>query len=679
MDRSRWLPRLALLGVLGVAAVLRLLWLDREGWSNQYYAATVQSMLTGWKAFFFACYDPECFVSVDKPPLGFWVQAAFAKVLGTSGASLILPQALAGIASVGVLYAMVRRTFGVIAGLIAALVLAVMPVSVATDRNNTIDGQLVLVTLLAALCALRSVETGRARWLFASFALVGLGFEIKMLQAYLVVPALALVYLVAARAGLLRRVAHLAGAGALMLAISLAWPLAVDLTPPEDRPYVGGSQDNSVLELITGHNGLARIGAFGRGLLGRTGQAGAGADGPSFAPAPQRAPGPGAVPLPANVIAIGGGGGESGAPGPLRLLNEQLAGQLGWLLTLAVLGGGLAVVRARWRPARDHHAAFLIVFGAWFLTMAAFFSVTSGIFHRYYLVMLAPAVSALVGAGTVELWREYRERRRPLAAALALTLALTAGLQSVILAPYPEWETWLVPALVGAAAAALVVAVAALRWRRSTRGLALAGVTAALLLLLAAPTAWAALPVANAPGDMLPAGGPDRGPGPRGARAPFAIPGGPGGPSAPAAAPGPGPGRADPRLVQHLLAHRGGARWIVAVASAGTASPLMLATKAPIMALGGFGGGDRILDADGFAALVARGEIRFVLADGGGPDGAIAFGPGGPPGRTPGPAPGAGPAPGPLARPADDGVMGWVRANCAEVAGLPGLRDCARR
>lgn len=159
----------------------------------------------------------------------------------------------------------VSRAFGVAAGLLAALALAVMPVSVATDRNNTIDGLLVLVILLAALAVMRSVETGRLRWLISSFALIGLGFEIKMLQAYLVMPAVALVYLVAAPHTWTRRLGHLAAATVVLLAISLAWPLAVDLTPADRRPYVGGSQNNSVLELITGHNGLARIGGFARG------------------------------------------------------------------------------------------------------------------------------------------------------------------------------------------------------------------------------------------------------------------------------------------------------------------------------------------------------------------------------------------------------------------------------
>ncbi|HEX4744793.1 MAG TPA: glycosyltransferase family 39 protein [Candidatus Limnocylindria bacterium] len=654
----RWLP---LAGILALAAVLRLLWLDREGWSNQYYAATVQSMLTGWKAFLFGCYDPECFVTVDKPPLGLWVQAAFAKVLGLSGVALILPQALAGIASVAVLYAMVRRAFGVAAGLIAALALALMPVSVATDRNNTMDGQLVLVTLLAAFAALRAVESGGLRWLLVSFALVGIGFEIKMLQAYLVLPALGLLYLIAARAGFVRRVAHLGLATALMLAVSLAWPLAVDLTPPGDRPYVGGSRDNSVLELITGHNGVARLGAFGRAVLGRApGPAAPAGPPPASAPYAARPPaGPGLPPLgpaiaaPAGPAGPAGPGGESGEPGPFRLLNVQLAGQVSWLLPLALIGAAVIALRASWRPRPDRRAAFLLLFGVWLFTMAAFFSATSGIFHRYYLVMLAPAVAALAGAGAVELWREHADRRRATAAALPLALALTAALQVLILTPYPEWEARLAPVAAASGVAALVAAAASLARARMSPRVAPVAVAAAILMLMAAPAAWAAMPAANAPGDMLPAagpgGGPGGGPGARGAaRAPLPRPA----PLPAPQGPGPGgPGRADPRLVSHLLAERGGARWIVAVASAGIASPLMLETKAPVMALGGFGGGDRILDAEGFAALVRRGEVRFVIPDG----------PAGPAG------------------PGRDPVMAWVRASCVEVRGVPGLRDCAPR
>lgn len=686
---SRWWPRLALLGILAVAAVLRLLWLDREGWSNQYYAATVQSMLTGWKAFFFACYDPECFVTVDKSPLGFWVQVAFAKVLGLSGVSLILPQALAGIASVGVLYVIVGRVFGVAAGLLAALALAFMPVSVATDRNNTIDALLVLVILLAALAVMRSVETGRLRWLISSFALIGLGFEIKMLQAYLVLPAVALVYLVAAPHTWLRRLGHLAAATVVLLAISLAWPLAVDLTPADRRPYVGGSQNNSVLELITGHNGLARIGGFARGLLGRA--PGPGPIQPGDAPtggigaAPPGGSGPGAPgpgPGPGFVVPIGGGpgsGGESGEPGPFRLFTAQLAGQVSWLLPLALFGMLVIALRAAWRPRPDRRGATLVLFGAWLVTMGLFFSATSGIFHRYYLVMLAPALAALAGAGAIEMWRAYRDRQGALSAALPIALAVTAIVQAFILAPFPEWDTRVRPLLVIGAVAALLLAAAGLVQRQTPRLIPHVLTVIAMATLVAAPVVWAATPVVNAPGDPLPAAGPNARPGPRGAVVPVAPAravqnppvGAPPGPAFAPPAARPGPGRVDPRLVSHLVSNRGTARWIVATSGAMSASPLMLETGLPVMALGGFGGGDRIIDAEGFAALVRRGEIRFVLAD--------ELGPGPPPSRT-GP---VGPLPpppgvargGPGGR-ADDSVMTWVRASCVPVGGI---YDCGSR
>lgn len=658
MSVPGWWPRAALLAVLAVAAALRLVWLDREGWSNQYYAATVQSMLTGWQAFFFACYDPECFITVDKSPLGFWVQAAFAKVLGMSGVAVILPQALAGVASVAVLYALVRRAFGVAAGLLAALALAITPVSVATDRNSTIDGQLVLVVLLAAFATVRAAEGGGLRWLLGAFALVGLGFEIKMLQAYLILPALAVTYLVAARAGLARRVAHLSLASAVMLAISLAWPLAVDLTPAEARPYVGGSTDNSVLQLITGHNGIARLGALGRGLFARppapalppAGQPGRPPQGPPGGPPP----GPPAGPPPGSFAPAGGPSSESGEPGPFRLYNTQLAGQLSWLLPLALLGGAVAARRASWRPRPDRRATLLLLAGVWLISMGAFFSVTGGIFHRYYLVMLAPAVAALAGSGVVELWREHRARRGLLVVLLPLALAVTAASELAILAPFREWETRLAPVLLAGVLAALALAVAPLARDRVPAAAGRIALAVALLSVAAPQAAWAVLPVVNAPGGALPAAGPDARPGPP--PGPAVRP--PGGP------PVPGPGRGDPRLAAFLIAQRSDSRWIVAVRSAMTASPLMLETKAPVLALGGFGGMDRVLDAAGFAALVGRGEVRYVLMD----EPFLAAPPAGP--QAPLPA---------LPRQPDDPILAWVRATCAPVSGFAGLRDCAPR
>ncbi len=228
--------RLALAAILLLAAFLSFFQLDREGYSNLYYAATVRSMLTSWHNFFFASYDPGGFVTVDKPPLGFWVQAASAALFGFTGFSLLLPQALAGIASVAVVYQLVRRTFGVAAGLVAALALALMPVTVATNRNNTPDALLVLLLLLAAWAVMVATERGKLRWLLLGAVLVGLAFNVKMLQAYLAVPALWLLYLVAAPLRRRVRVAHLGVATVALLAVSFAWRWRSTSRPPIGAP-----------------------------------------------------------------------------------------------------------------------------------------------------------------------------------------------------------------------------------------------------------------------------------------------------------------------------------------------------------------------------------------------------------------------------------------------------------
>ena len=257
VPRLTW-ERAALTAVLTLAAGLELLRLNRLGYGNTYYAAAVRSMLDNWKAFFFASFDAAGFVTVDKPPAGLWVQTAFAKLFGFHGVVLLLPSSLSAIASVALVYHLVRRGFGAAAGLLAALAMAVTPIAVAASRTNNLDSLLVLVLLLAAWAVLKAAETGRLSLLLGGAALVGLGFTIKMLQAYLVVPAFALVYLVTAPVSVVRRIGQLALAGAVLAAFSLSWPLAVELTPTDQRPYIGSSKQNSALDLAFGYNGLSR-------------------------------------------------------------------------------------------------------------------------------------------------------------------------------------------------------------------------------------------------------------------------------------------------------------------------------------------------------------------------------------------------------------------------------------
>src|SRR5712691_722601 len=313
--RSSLWHRLALGGIILISIFMNFFQLGQNGFGNLYYAAGVRSMLDNWHNFFFVSYDPGGFVTIDKPPLGFWLQVASAKLFGFTPFSVFLPQAIAGVLSVLLLYYLVRRHFGAVAGLLAALALALSPISVVTNRNITIDSTLALVLLVGAWAVMRAAETGRLRWLLLSAVVVGIGFNVKMLEAFLVVPAYGLLYLLAAPISLWKRIGQLALACIVLLAISLSWALVVDLTPASLRPYVGSSQDNSEISLALGYNGINRlIGQFGFGRGGNT-NAPRGNGGAFPGTPPAGANGNAAQEPPAGF----GGAFESGAPGPLRL------------------------------------------------------------------------------------------------------------------------------------------------------------------------------------------------------------------------------------------------------------------------------------------------------------------------------------------------------------------------
>lgn len=262
--QKRIFPGLSLSGVLllllmAASCVLHFANLGAIGDANVYYTAAVKSMLQSWSNFFFAAAEPGGSVTVDKPPLGLWVEAAFAFVLGVEGWVVSLPNILAGIFSVPLLYYLVKRYMGELAGLVAALVLVVTPVAIATDRNNTMDGMLVFTLLLAAWAFLAATESGKSRWLFLGAFLLGLGFNIKMLQAFLPLPAFYALYLFGGKAGWWKNIFSIGVSGVILLVVSLAWAVIVDLTPADRRPYIGSSKDNTVMELIFGHNGLSRL------------------------------------------------------------------------------------------------------------------------------------------------------------------------------------------------------------------------------------------------------------------------------------------------------------------------------------------------------------------------------------------------------------------------------------
>jgi len=586
------LQRLALSATLLLSAFLSFFRLAQEGYANLYYAAGVKSMLTSWHDFVFVSFDAAGFVSIDKPPLGLWIQAASAALLGFSGFSILLPQALAAVLSVALLYHLVQRRFGRTAGLIAALVLAVTPISVATSRNNTMDSVLILVLLLAAWAVLRAAETARLRWLVLGAILVGLGFNIKMLQAFLVVPAFWLVYLLGARLAWPKRLWHLALATVVLLAVALSWAIAVDLTPPDQRPYVGSSQDNTVMELIIGHNGLKRLLPGGlRGITRQlsgttTGQGGPAGSG-GFAP-PSAPPAPGGTPPQADQSQPTGRS-ETGAAGLLRLFNQQLAGQISWLLPLAGLGFVVAAAGDRLRLPLSSRQQSLLLWAMWLLPQMVFFSVAN-LFHRYYLAMMAPAIAALVAVGLVAMWRHYQQPGWR-AGLLPLALLGTAAVEAYIISPFADWSRWLTPLVVGLTTVT-ALALIALRAMRTTgkRAWASAAAVLGLLALLIAPTVWAWIPVWYGGHSGLPFAGPEL------LTARDRVQ------------------NADVEpLVAYLQANHEDETFLVATVNAREASPIILATGEPVMALGGFTGSDRILTLQQFIDYVESGEVRYVL------------------------------------------------------------------
>jgi 4-amino-4-deoxy-L-arabinose transferase-like glycosyltransferase len=614
-----------------LAAVLRFANLGALGYANHYYTAGVVSMLQSWHNFFFVAAEPGGSVSIDKPPVGLWLQAISAYVFGVNGLGVLLPQILAGILSVIILYHLVRRWFGTGAGLLAALALAITPVVVATDRNNTMDSTLILTLLLAACAFIQATEGGKLRHLLLGAALVGVGFNIKLLQAFLPLPAFYALYLLGAKAGLGRKLANLALASLVLLVVSFSWAVIVDLTPADQRPYVGSSSNNSVLNLMLGYNGVERLTGMGgrggllSGLFGGDGDgtnrglppggaAGAppgtfaqpGMGGPNtgfpppgaarpYAGLPQpgangRSPGGGPGP---RVGIPGGGPGPQGGPGGigtaglLRLFSTPLAKEVSWLLPFGLFSTVLLAFRARPRWPIAHHQAAALLWGGWLLTGGVFFSV-AGFFHEYYLSMLAPPLAALVAIGAVELWR-MREQRPWLALSLLLlAVGGSLGLQMVTARAFVGNAWWLATGvLLFVIGAVLLVVAASFRLGR----LALTGFITLMAALLITPAIWSALTTMNSSANQS---------------LPSAYSGQPSGPA------NGGDVRVNPALLDYLEANTRDTKYLIAVPSSMQGSDYVLATGRPVLYLGGFMGRDQVVSGDDLAHMVAAGELRYI-------------------------------------------------------------------
>ena len=466
-DDPSWV-RPSLVGLLAATALLYLWDLGASGTANSFYAAAVQAGTQSWKAMLFGSLDAGNAITVDKPALSLWPMELSGRLFGFSSWSMLAPQALEGVASVALVYAAVRRVTGPVYGLLAGLALAVTPAAVLMFRFNNPDAMLVLLLTGSSYAVVRALQVGSGRWLALAGLLVGLGFITKMGQALLVVPALGLAYLLAAPVGLGRRVAQLGGSLAAMV-IGAGWYVAlVDLWPAGSRPYIGGSTDNSMLQLALGYNGLGR-------LFGNTGGSG----------------GPGG--------GMSGNSGFGGAPGLGRLFRGEMAAEISWLLPAALIALVAGLVLTARAPRTDLRRAALVVFGGSLLVTTATFSEMQGVIHPYYTIAMAPQIAAVLAVTGSLLW----ERRATWMARL-----LTAVLVEVTVV----WDVHLMggwqPAVKVVVAAASVVAVVVLLFRGALGRFAAAGLVAALLAAGGGTSAYAISTASHPRTGSIPSAGP---------------------------------------------------------------------------------------------------------------------------------------------------------------------------
>ena len=597
-------------GLLVLTAVAYLWGLSKNGYANEYYAAAVQAGSTSWKAWFFGAFDSASFITVDKTPGALWVMGLSGRIFGFSSWCMLIPQALMGVASVGFVYVSVRRWFSANAGLLAGGILALTPVAVLMFRFNNPDALLIMLLCAGAWAVTRAIDSEKhaARWMLLAGALVGFGFLAKMLQAFLILPAFGLAYLVAGRPALGKRIVH-SGLALVAMIVSAGWWIAiVELVPASARPYIGGSSTNSILELTLGYNGLGRLNG------NETGSVGGGTGNPGW----------------------------GGATGLQRLFGGEFASQIAWLLPAALLAIVVLVVAAGKAPRTDRTRAFAILWGGWLVVTGLVFSYMQGIIHSYYMIALAPAIGAVIGAAMMVLWRRRTEWLPR--ATLAVGILLTAGWSFALLNETPSWNPWLrwVVLVTGVVATGALLMVPELGLGRATARRA--GLATGVLLIvtaLAGPAAYSASTIATAHAGALPTAGPAavggmRGMGGRGGPGGQMPPGGamagqngPGAATGQGGAPtrgggggflgGAGTSNVSSELVALLQQGAKECTWAAAAVTANGAAPLQIASEVPIMAIGGFNGTDPAPSLAEFKELVAQGKVHyFVGSDRGG-------------------------------------------------------------
>ena len=610
LDKRSWFEKWTLPVLLALTGALYLFGALHNGMANSYYAAAVQAASQDWTAWLFGSLDAANYVSVDKPPLATMVMGLSARLFGFSSFSMLLPSVLAGVGSVWLVYAAVKRQFGFISAAIAGAVLAFTPVAALMFGFNNPDAILTLMLTASGYAFLRSLEGKRPLlWLGLAGLFTGLAFNAKMLQGLMVLPAMVPVYLVFAKPPIVTRFLHVMFAGVITTISTLWWSVLVWLTPAGSRPWVGSTNDNNIWSLIFGYNGLGR-------LLG-----GRGGGGPGGSMPPSGGMGGATAQTAGNTMQTatdgagmmpgGMGGGPGGGHGPggtgfggqtgiFRIFNNDFGPNIAWLLVLALAGGGLLLWILRKTPRTNRGRAAVVFWMLWLLIHIVIFSMTSGVIHPYYVVVMAPAVAALVGISLPFLWGAY-VRRKPYAWLLPVLVGMTAIIAVIILgyAGTMMWLMWIVGLLGLAGMIGLLINLyAPRRWMQNL------AIVAALAACMLAPTAYTLATVNVAHTGSIPTAGPSS----------TAMRGSNNETS-----------QADSQLVQYLLRHQHGATWLVAVASANESAAIQLTSGQPVMAVGGFNGSDTPLTLEQFKQLVKDGKVNYYAISshgrGGGPGG----------------------------------------------------------
>nr|WP_150272047.1 glycosyltransferase family 39 protein [Paenibacillus tepidiphilus] len=641
-----------LLGSMLLAAFLYGYGIWNDQYVNLYYTTAVGSMLENFHNFFFASLDSAGSVTVDKPPVAFWIQTASAWIFGLHGWSVILPQTLGGVGSVLLVYLLVKPAFGRTAARLAALAMAVTPVAAAVSRTNNIDALLVFTLLLAAWFLFRGTKRSKPASLLAAFGLLGVAFNEKMLQAYMVVPAFYLFYILAGKVNWKKKTGLLAACTAVLLTISLSWAVIVDSIPADKRPYIGSSGTNSVLNLAFGYNGVSRLtgdrstgsggmqggGMQGGGMQGGGmqdggmqdgGMPGAGGempampggdgrgdsssgrpDGGQALPPGQDAGGRGFAgggdrqdggrQFGGGMGAPGGGGGgmfNTGTPGPLRLFQAELSGQASWLLPLVFFGviGIFASLRRKNFTQRHKETLFWL---AWLVPVMGFFSI-AGFFHQYYLIMMAPPIAALAGAGWGQLWHYYKEHSLWLSWLLPAAVLATAGFAWYIIHPYDDriGPGWSIAVLASGVAMTLVLVLIRVLGAKEKPAAHTAAVLGMLVLLIG-PLYWALTPITYGQSSQLPAAGPDSENSVGGGRSQG--------------------GEVNQNLIAYLEEHNTGEKYLFAALNYTAAGPYIINEGASVVILNGYSGSDPVYDAESLEALVRSGAVKYFYVTSGG-------------------------------------------------------------